>query len=117
MGKRELVALLNLSSWCLVTVELLFLAVPLGCLWFLSVVFPDHIYLLFCTVVFCQNLGHPKSIYGNSKIFDMVSFDSRGPSGIVLDLKYPLKPSTHLKSPMTSLYAFILQQKKSEIID
>ena len=32
MGKRELIALLNLSSWCLVMVERLFLAVPLGCL-------------------------------------------------------------------------------------
>ena len=32
MGKRELVALLNLSSWCLVMVERLFLAVPQGCL-------------------------------------------------------------------------------------
>ena len=30
MGKRELVALLNLSSWCLVMVERLFLAVPRG---------------------------------------------------------------------------------------
>ena len=40
MGKRELVALLNLSSWCLVMVERLFLAVPQGCLQF--VVFPDH---------------------------------------------------------------------------
>ena len=30
MGKRELVALLNLSSWCLVMVEPLFLAVPRG---------------------------------------------------------------------------------------
>ena len=47
MGKRELVALLNLSSWCLVTVELLFLAVPRGCLWFVIVVFPDHTHLLF----------------------------------------------------------------------
>ena len=28
MGKRELVALLNLSPWCLVMVEWLFLAVP-----------------------------------------------------------------------------------------
>ena len=28
MGKRELVALLNLSSWCLVMIEQLFLAVP-----------------------------------------------------------------------------------------
>ena len=42
MGKRELVALLNLSSWCLVMVEQLFLAVPWGCLRFVIVVFPDH---------------------------------------------------------------------------
>ena len=46
MGKRELVALLNLSSWCLVVVERLFLAVPRGCLWFVIVVFPDHTHLL-----------------------------------------------------------------------
>ena len=42
MGKRELVALLNLSSWCLVMVEWLFLKVPWGCLQFVIVVFPDH---------------------------------------------------------------------------
>ena len=47
MGKRELVALLNLSSWCLVMVERLFLAVPQGCLQFVIVVFPDHTHLLF----------------------------------------------------------------------
>ena len=47
MGKRELVALLNLSSWCLVMVERLFLAVPRGCLQFVVVVFPDHTHLLF----------------------------------------------------------------------
>ena len=46
MGKRELVALLNLSSWCLVMVEWLFLAVPRGCLQFVIVVFPDHTHLL-----------------------------------------------------------------------
>ena len=49
MGKRELVALLNLSSWCLVMVELLLLAVPQGCLRFVIVVFPDHTHLLFLT--------------------------------------------------------------------
>ena len=47
VGKRELVALLDLSSWCLVTVERLFLAVPWGCLRFVIVVFPDHTHLLF----------------------------------------------------------------------
>ena len=47
MGKRELVALLNLSSWCPVMVYQLFLVVPRGCLRFVIVVFPDCIYLLF----------------------------------------------------------------------
>ena len=47
MGKRELIALLNLSSWCLVMVERLFLAVPRGSLRFVIVVFPDHTNLLF----------------------------------------------------------------------
>ena len=37
---RELVALLILSSWCLVIVDRLFLAVPRGCLRFVIVVFP-----------------------------------------------------------------------------
>ena len=49
VGKRELVALLNLSSWCLVKVERLFLAVPRGCLRFVIVVFPDHTHFLFWT--------------------------------------------------------------------
>ena len=47
MGKRELIALLNLSSWCLVMVERLFLVVPRGCLQFVIVVFPYHTHLLF----------------------------------------------------------------------
>ena len=47
MGKRELIALLNLSSWCLVMVERLFLVVPRGCLQLVIVVFPDHTHLLF----------------------------------------------------------------------
>ena len=36
----------TLSSWCLVVVERLFLAVPRGCLQFVIVVFPDHTHLL-----------------------------------------------------------------------
>ena len=51
MGKRELVALLGLSSWCLVMVERLFLAVPLSCLRFVIVVFPDHTHLLLLTSI------------------------------------------------------------------
>ena len=46
LGKGELVALLNLSSWRLVMVEWLFLAVPWACLLFVIVVFPDHTDLL-----------------------------------------------------------------------
>ena len=47
MGKRELIALFNLSCWCLVMLEWLFLAVPRGYLQFVIVVFPDHTHLLF----------------------------------------------------------------------
>ena len=50
MGKRELVALLGLSSWGLVIVEWLFLAVPWLSLQFVIVVFPDHTPFLFFTV-------------------------------------------------------------------
>ena len=59
MGKRELIALLNLSSWCLVMVERLFLTVPLGCLQFVIVVFPDHTHLLFLaiTLMYCDRLN------------------------------------------------------------
>ena len=63
IGKRELIALLNLSSWCLVMVERLFLAVPRGCLRFVIVVFPDHTHLLFLSMVtdpyyfiYCQSI-------------------------------------------------------------
>ena len=52
MEKRELIALLNLSSWCLVMVKQLFLAVPRGCLQFVIVVFPDQTHLLFLAVFF-----------------------------------------------------------------
>ena len=52
MGKRELIALLNLSSWCLVMFEWHFLAVPRGCLQFVIVVFPDHTHLLLLALQF-----------------------------------------------------------------
>ena len=57
MGKTELVALLNLSSCCLVMVEWLFLTVPWGCLRFVIVVFPDHTQLLFYLLdFFCSGI-------------------------------------------------------------
>ena len=60
MGKRELVALLNLSSWCLVMVVWLFLVVRQGCLQFVIVVFPDHTHLLFLYVACCH--GNNKAL-------------------------------------------------------
>ena len=47
MGKKELVALLCLSSWYLLIVLWFFLKMPRGCLQFVIVVFPDHPHLLF----------------------------------------------------------------------
>ena len=47
MGKRGLVALLSLSSRCLVMVVWLFLVVPWDCLRFVIVTFPDHTHFLF----------------------------------------------------------------------
>ena len=52
IGKRELVALLNLSSWCLVMVERLFLAVPRGRMRFVIVVFPYHTHLQFFSRIY-----------------------------------------------------------------
>ena len=63
MGKRELVALLNLSSWCLVIVERLFLAVKRGCLRFVIVVFPDHTHLLFLVVISALRTHHYMHCY------------------------------------------------------
>ena len=62
IGKRELIALLTLSSWCLVMVAQLFLAVPRGCLQFVIVVFTDHTHLLFLKLM---KFGlHILNIYG-----------------------------------------------------
>ena len=52
-----MVALLDLSSWCLVVVERLFLAVPRGCLRFVIVVFPDHTHLLFLRLLISNLQG------------------------------------------------------------
>ena len=66
MGKRELVALLYLSSWCLVMGEWLFLAVPRGCLRFVIVVFPDHTHLLFSMIIYTM-----KVIYSEKQLKDI----------------------------------------------
>ena len=56
MGKRELVALLCFSSWCLVIVMWLFLTMPWVFLQFVIVVFPDHTHLLFFVFVLSDRL-------------------------------------------------------------
>ena len=52
IGKRKLVALLSLSSWCLMIVVWFLLVVPWVCLQFVIVVFPDHTHLLFLNTIF-----------------------------------------------------------------
>ena len=47
MGKRDLVALLGSSSWCLMMVVWLFHEVPWVCLLFVSVVLTNHTHFLF----------------------------------------------------------------------
>ena len=59
MGKRELVALLGLSTWCLVMVVWLFLAVSWVCLQFVILVFPDHDHLFFIIVGIRIYISHP----------------------------------------------------------
>ena len=74
LGKRELVALVNLSSWCLVMVEWLFLVVPLGCLQFVIVVFPDHTHKLF--FLFCASMSESSSespLVGSTRAAGVIS--------------------------------------------
>ena len=61
MGKRELVALLSLSSWCLVIVVWLFLSVPWVCLQFVIVIFHDHTHLSFLGVIHGNSDGFGES--------------------------------------------------------
>ena len=88
MGKRELIALLNLSSWCLVLVERLFLAVPRGCLQFVIVVFPDYTHLLF----FNPNAG--KAIMRAYTNLLISGGKWRQDEGNLLDRKHYLSGST-----------------------
>ena len=60
MWKRELVALLSLSSWCLVMVVWLLAMV---CLRFVIVVFPDHTHLLFLLREHMAQNTHVQSLH------------------------------------------------------
>ena len=61
--KRELDALLSLSSWCLMLVLWRFLSVPLVCLQFVIVIFPNHNHLLFLGVIHANSDGFGKSAH------------------------------------------------------
>ena len=101
MGKRELIALLNLSSWCLVMVERLILAVPRGCLQFVIVVFPDHTHLLFLSKLPKRTLrsvdkpGGKSAARGGARTHDSGTLVRRSnnlscPAGPVLTTTYRL---------------------------
>ena len=69
MGKGGGGALLSLSSWCLVIVVWLFLAVPWVCLQFVIMVFSDISHLLFWTAkYFCFPLLTSKHCHTKSKL-------------------------------------------------
>ena len=87
MGKRELIALLNLSSWCLVMVERLFLTVPLGCQQFVIVVFPDHTHLLF----FSSRVTQSRVATVREKVLENEKFSRSGKSGNYIFSKGNLK--------------------------
>ena len=61
LQSRELIALLSLSSWCLLIVVCLFLTLPWVCLQFL-IVFPDHTQYYF---LLKQKVMHMKLLSGH----------------------------------------------------
>ena len=77
MRKRELVALLCLSSWCLVIVAWLFLVMPQVCLQFVIVVFPDHTHLLFSVTSVSSDLRNV--MRSKCAISSASSFGTLGP--------------------------------------
>ena len=95
MGKRELVAVLSLSSWCLVMVVWLSLAMPWVCLQFVIVVFPDHSHLLFLRSkghwleVHCHVLqrGEPFTVL-QAKSDSDVMFCLHSYQGVIIDISF-----------------------------
>ena len=93
MGKRRLVALLSLSSWCVVMVERLFFAVPCVCLRFVIVVFPDHTHLLFLLLISRAryNDNYSSDLYKNNHICYTTSHSRKYLTIGLLVLKLPIK--------------------------
>ena len=73
MGNRELVSLLSLSSWCLMIVVWLFLAVPRVRLQFVIVVFSDHTQILFFIEIQKQLFFSPQ-YKGKSSTYHLLMF-------------------------------------------
>ena len=111
--KRELIALLNLSSWCLVMVERLFLAVPRGCLQFVIVVFPDHTHLLCLDVLKTgqRYLGLPTHVIVCTITFNLCFSVVTTPKPTTPPT-YPTDPSEYLLScqpRVTATSCFVYQ--------
>ena len=120
MGKRELVALLNLSSWCLVVVERLFLAMLQGCLRFVIVVFPDHTHLLFLYKITTKMKTHRDLHWANKKyplciyIFIQYEWDCRAEVPNYDD--YLSQECFHLSIQMLHSVAFYLSHTAGQTI-
>ena len=97
MGKRELIALLNLSSWCLAVVERLFLAVPWCYLQFVIVVFPDHTHLLF---LYIMNV-HRAQLSANRRTEDLI-LSGKSFMKIRKRIRHKMDPWDTLDKPGTS---------------
>ena len=67
---------ISLSSWCLLMVVCLFLAVPWVCLLFVIVVFPDHAHILFLGSEYPLNLLYMIHKTGDLKTW-FASLDSK----------------------------------------
>ena len=66
MGKRALIALLNLSSWCLV--------MPQGCLQFVIVVFPNHTHYFSIPSLYYFNFCFPRKVNEHEAIITKKTF-------------------------------------------
>ena len=122
MGKRELIALLNLSSWCLVMVERLFLAVPLGSLQFVIVVFPDHTHLLFLklvqvfinVLVTCKNEEDPSKMKALERSQHFFHYKSMGTFSDAQGQLTPPDGFCRISNPSKIVWLSLLPARKKE---
>ena len=75
MGKRELVALLCLSSYCLVIVVWPFLTMPGVRLQFVIVLSPDHTHLLFFLFIVAHQITHQYGHFRNYCYMDKIDMN------------------------------------------